>query len=156
VAKSSIGGSVAHARTRRAVLTTLLVLVAAGSASASLARPQPRNLVATPQAKQALLTTVRRHVPSQRRARVRGPLSGSLYYGSYGSAYYAVADFWFPLTGSTDQPEVFSRTGHGGWRDRGDTGDPYICVSRVPAPLLRLWGFIPDPLVRGCFDFPRR
>jgi hypothetical protein len=132
------------------------VLVAAGSGSASLARPRPRNLVATPQVRAALLATVRRHVPPQRRAHVRGPLHGSLYYGSYRSTYYAVADFWFPLTGSTDQPEVFSRTPHSGWRDRGDTGDPYICVARVPAPLLRLWGFTPDSQTRGCFDFPRR
>ena len=102
----------------------------------------PVNLVATPTVKAALRTTFltahRQYAP----AKVKGPVKGDTYYGSYAGVEYALAVFDVPRTGTTDMPELFSRPVGGRWRDVGDTGGE-VCPPRVPLPLVKLWQFVP-------------
>jgi hypothetical protein len=118
----------------RAVLVLTALLAAASTAGA--ATPVARNLVATPSVKSALRATLLARLPVAERAKVRGPLPGRTYYGSYGATRYALAVFSFPRTGTTDQPEVFVKRPGTQWVDRGDTGG---CLAKIPAPLLRVW-----------------
>lgn len=64
------------------------------------------------------------------RARLRGPLPGSTYYARLGRGEWAIATFSHPVTGTTDQPEVFNRPIGGRWVDIGGTGDPCPAVPR--------------------------
>ena len=97
------------------------------------------NLRATPAVKRALRSTFLRAHPELDRARTRGPLRGTVYYARLGRAEWALATFWMPRVGTTDQPEVFSRRVGGRWRDRGDTGGS-LCV--VPRAVVRVWGLL--------------
>ena len=101
----------------------------------------PVNLVATPAVKSALRAAFLKAHPTLAPSRLRGPIKGETYYGRYGDAEYALAVFSVPLTGTTDQPELFRRPAGARWRDLGDTGGE-VCPSWVPVPLLRLWRFV--------------
>lgn len=71
---------------------------------------------------------------------VDGPLPGSVYYAlDRGSGtYWALATFSHPDTGTTDQPEIFSKKQGGAWQDLGDSGgDP----CKVPAAVLAAWSY---------------
>ena len=100
--------------------------------------PIARNLVATAEVKAALRAAHLRTVPPADRAKTRGPLRGSTYYGSYGNHRYALATFSHPRVGTTDQPELFSKVPGHRWRDHGDTGG---CLTQgvIPRALLRVW-----------------
>jgi hypothetical protein len=119
-------------------------------ATAAPAAPTPRNLVATTAVKAQLRAAHLLTIAAADRKKVRGPLQGLTYYGSYGATRYAIATFSAPRVGTQDQPELFSRAVGKAWRDRGDTGG---CISSriVPAPLLRMWGFERDRLNPPCF-----
>lgn len=123
----------------RALCTLAAFIVGAGAAMAAV-HVQPVNLVATPTVKAQLRSAFLRAHRGYAPAKVRGPLKGRTYYGRYGKKEYAVATFSVPLTGTTDQPELFRRPRGGAWRDLGDTGGE-VCPPYVPLPLLRLWGF---------------
>jgi len=116
------------------------------------AAPSPHNLVASVAVKSQLREAHLRVVPLGSRSKVRGPLKGSTYYGSYGSTRYAIATFSTEGLGTTDQPELFSKPLGKPWRDRGDTGG---CISGriIPPPLLLLWGLERDLGNPPCF-FP--
>ena len=109
----------------------------------------PRNLVATAAVKSQLREAHLRRTPIAVQKSVRGPLEGLTYYGAQGTTRYAIATFSRAL-GTQDQPDLFSKPEGRPWQDRGDTGG---CISStiIPAPLLRLWGFKPDPLNPPCF-----
>jgi hypothetical protein len=111
----------------------------------------PRNLLATAKVKATLRATHLATLPGTLRPQVRGPLKGTTFYGTYRGSFYAIATFWMSKVGTTDQPELFSRAAHGGWRDRGDTGG---CINEliVPPALLSRWGFHADPLNAGCWQ----
>ena len=102
------------------------------------ATPIARNLVATAEVKAALRAAHLRTVPLADRAKTRGPLKGTTYYGSVGKWKYALATFSHPGVGTTDQPELFSKAPGGAWRDRGDTGG---CLTKgiIPRALIRVW-----------------
>jgi hypothetical protein len=102
------------------------------------ATPIARNLVVTAKVKAALRAAHLRTIPPADRAKTRGPLRGSTYYGSYGSRLYALATFSHPRVGTTDQPELFSKAPGRPWRDHGDTGG---CLTQgiIPPALIRLW-----------------
>lgn len=119
----------------RSVAAVAVACAVAGTASAATA-PVARNLVATPAVKAALRAALVARLPVTQREKVRGPLPGRTYYGSYGPTRYALAVFSFPGTGTTDQPEVFDRPPGKPWQDRGDTGG---CLRKIPAPLRRVW-----------------
>jgi hypothetical protein len=120
------------------ILTCALVLGVALPVAANGATPIARNLVATAQVKAALRAAHLQTLPAADRAATRGPLPKSTYYGSYGSRRYALATFSHPRVGTTDQPELFSKTPGRAWRDHGDTGG---CLTKgiLPRALLRLW-----------------
>ena len=124
---------------RRFAACVLLAATCTGSASAGTSgTPIARNLVATAKVKAALRAAHLRTVPAADRAKTRGPLRGSTYYGSYGSRRYALATFSHPRVGTTDQPELFSKLPGHPWRDRGDSGG---CLTKgvIPPALVRLW-----------------
>ena len=125
-------------------MSSAAVLVAClGFAASAAAAPsqQPVNLVATPAVKAALRTSFLAAHKQYQPAKVKGPLKGDTYYGRYGAFEYALSVFDVPLTGTTDQPELFRRPVGGGWVDRGDTGGE-VCAGWVPLPLIKLWGFV--------------
>jgi len=122
----------------RIVLGTLAACVVVGSAAAGTA-PVARNLVATASVKAQLRATLLARIPAEQRSKVRGPMPGRTYYGSYGPTRYALAMFSFPRTGTTDQPELFVKPSGKAWQDRGDTGG---CLSRIPAALLHVWHLV--------------
>jgi hypothetical protein len=136
---------------KRALAVTALGVVITITAAAQAAL-SPRNLVATAAVKSQLREAHLKAIPVADRKKVRGPLKGSTYYGSYGATRYAVATFSVEGLGTQGQPELFSKPSGKPWRDRGDTGG---CISSriIPAPLLRLWGFKRDNLNPPCF-FP--
>ena len=111
--------------------------LAAGTTASSSA--EPINLRATPQMKRALRTAFLRAHRELDARRVRGPLRGTVYYARLGRTEWALATFWMPRVGTTDQPELFTRAGRGRWRDRGDTGGS-LCA--VPRSVVRLWGLL--------------
>ena len=121
---------------RISVICVLALTVALPVAADSA--PIARNLVATPKVKAALRAAHLRTLPLLDRAATRGPLRHSTYYGSYGNRRYALATFWHPRVGTTDQPELFGRAPGHAWHDYGDTGG---CLTRgiLPPALLRLW-----------------
>lgn len=135
---------------KRALVVAASALVLVAVAAVADAALTPRNLVATAAVKAQLREAHLRTIPVADRRKVRGPLKGLTYYGSYGSMRYAIATFSFAGLGTQDQPELFSRPAGKPWRDRGDTGG---CISSkiIPAPLLRLWGFERDTLNPPCF-----
>ena len=135
---------------KSALVVTGLGLVAVALAAAAHAAPSPRNLVATAAVKAQLREAHLKAIPAADRKKVRGPLKGLTYYGSYGATRYAIATFSVEGLGTQDQPELFSKLSGKPWRDRGDTGG---CISSkiIPAPLLRLWGFKRDTLNPPCF-----
>ena len=137
-------------RLRGPLAIAVLALSTAAIAAAAETAPSPRNLVATAAVKAQLREAHAKTVAPADRTRVRGPLQGSTYYGSYGATRYAVATFSHARLGTQDQPELFSKAPGKPWRDRGDTGG---CISSkiIPAPLLRLWGFKRDQLNPPCF-----
>jgi hypothetical protein len=61
-----------------------------------------------------------------------------MYYARYRGVEWALATFWSPFTGDTDQPERFKRQVRGRWRDLGDTGGP-LSQAGIPCPVLRVW-----------------
>lgn len=132
-----------------ATLLTIGVVSLAVTAAAH-ATATPRNLVATAAVKSQLRQAHLKQIPIAVRRKVRGPLEGLTYYGSYGSTRYAIATFSMEGLGMQDQPELFSKLPGRPWRDRGDTGG-CIPSTRIPAPLLQLWGFKRDPLNPPCF-----
>ena len=95
-----------------------------------------RNLLATPSVKASLRSAFLANRPPSIRGAIRGPLPGTTYYGLYGTARYALATFSTPPLGTQDQPEAFAQPVGQSWRDLGDTGG---CLSKIPAPLLRIW-----------------
>ena len=97
------------------------------------------NLRATPAVKAALRAAHLRVVPKADRARVKGPLPGSVYYARHRGREYALAVFSHPRTGTTDQPELFIRRTGGRWVDKGDTGGDVCSFGIVPKPVLDLW-----------------
>lgn len=97
------------------------------------------NLRATPTVKAALRAAHLRVVPKADRARVKGPLPGSVYYARHRGREYALAVFSHPRTGTTDQPELFIRPTGGRWVDKGDTGGAVCDFRIVPKPVLDLW-----------------
>ena len=114
-----------------------LVLASSGAAATEPAV----NLTATPAVRSALRATYLSHVTGVPRAKVKGPLPGTLYYARHRGREWAIAAFSRPLTGTTDQPELFVRPVGGRWIDRGDTaGGLDVCAPSVPAPVLRVWG----------------
>jgi hypothetical protein len=132
----------------------LLPLAAAAlivAAPAAWAGGGARNLVATPSVKAALRTSFLRAHPRLPPAKVKGPLRGLTYYGSYSGVEYALATFSIPRFGTQDQPELFRRAPGGNWHDRGDTGGD-VCPAWIPAPLLRLWDWQREP--DGCYTPP--
>jgi hypothetical protein len=143
-------GFVLVRRLRGPLALTVLGLSSVAVAVAAPSAPSPRNLVATPAVKEQLRATHLATMPAAMRTKVRGPLKGTTYYGSYGAARYAIATFSTEGVGTQDQPELFSKPSGRAWRDRGDTGG---CISSriIPAPLLRLWGFERDRLNPPCF-----
>ena len=115
-----------------------LVAAVALPVAASGAAPIAKNLVATTGVKAALRAAHLRTLPPADRAATRGPLPKSTYYGSYANRRYALATFSHPRVGTTDQPELFSKTPGRPWRDHGDTGG---CLTKgiLPRALLRVW-----------------
>lgn len=66
-----------------------------------------------------------------------GPAAGSVYLARYGGYEWAIGEF----AAGGDQPETFVRpAGQTVWSDQGDTGGE-LCESRIPAPVLKLWGW---------------
>ena len=117
----------------------LLIATLAGATAAASPAADAVNLRATPAVKRALRSAFLRAHPALDPARTRGPLRGTVYYARLGRTEWALATFWMPRVGTTDQPEVFSRRVGGRWRDRGDTGGS-LCV--VPRPVVRVWGLM--------------
>ena len=111
--------------------------------AAALQTGGPVNLVATPAVKAALRSTFLAAHTRYAPARVKGPLKGGTYYGSYGGFEYALAVFDLPRTGTTDMPELFRRPAGGRWSDVGDTAGE-VCPPRVPLPLIKVWHFVPS------------
>jgi hypothetical protein len=70
-----------------------------------------------------------------------GPPVKSTWYGRCGMTYYAMASFFHPGVGYTDQPEVFRRRVGRIWADRGDTGGEPCNSKKVPAALLKAWKY---------------
>jgi hypothetical protein len=121
----------------RATLPALVALaLLAGPVASGLSAT---NLRATPAVKAALRAAHLRMVPAKDRAKVRGPLPGSTYYAGHRGREYALAVFSHPRTGTTDQPELFTRKAGGRWVDRGDTGGDVCSFGIVPKPVLDLW-----------------
>jgi hypothetical protein len=135
---------------RRAAVSTF-ALLALAAVPASDAGGGALNLVATPKVKAMLRASflIAHHQYKQRR--VKGPLRGKTYYGSYRNTEYAVATFSVPRTGTTDQPEIFKRPAGGLFRDSGDTGGE-ICKRKVPLPLIKVWRLKPSG--SGCYVTP--
>jgi hypothetical protein len=85
-----------------------------------------------------------------------GPAAGSVFFSRYGGYEWAVGSF----AAGGDQPETFVRpAGQTKWSDEGDTGGE-LCESRIPLPVLKLWGWTRPSTVGArpgfrCF-FPRR
>jgi hypothetical protein len=71
--------------------------------------------------------------------RFNGPPQKSTYHGRCGLTYYALASFYHPGVGYTDQPEVFKRRIKQKWRDEGDTGGDACGSKKVPTALLKAW-----------------
>ena len=71
---------------------------------------------------------------------VEGPLPNSVYYAlDHGTAtFWALATFSHPNTGTTDQPEIFSKKQGAGWEDLGDSGG---APCKVPASVLAAWSY---------------
>jgi hypothetical protein len=138
-------------RTRRLAMLLTLGVASLGITAAAHSGLAPRNLVATAEVKLQLREAHLKGLPIAARKKVRGPLKGLTYYGSYGSTRYAIATFSRVGFGTQDQPELFSKPAGKPWRDRGDSGG---CISStiIPAPLLRLWGFKRDNLNPPCFQ----
>ena len=117
----------------------MLAAASIGTKAAATSGADPVNLRATPQVKRALRAAFLRAHPALDGRRVRGPLRGTVYYARLRATEWALATFWMPRVGTTDQPEVFSRRVRGRWRDRGDTGGS-LCA--VPRSVVRLWGLL--------------
>ena len=131
-------------------LLALALLVALVPAVGASAASGPRNLIATPAVKAALRAAHLNASTPELRRKIHGPLKGSTYYGSYHSSKYAIATFSMDGLGTQDQPELFTKSEAGLWRDRGDTGG---CISSriIPPPMLELWGFKRDKLNPPCY-----
>lgn len=125
------------------ILAALAVAVTAAPAAAQPAQSSAscRVLKAPPQ----LGPTLRRlHLAYLRRTTrnpsIRGPI-GRVHLGRCGAARYALATFSQRYNGldfgQTDQPEYFTASAPGRWRDRGNTGGQ-LCGT-APAALLYAW-----------------
>ena len=136
---------------RRLVLPTL-VLALAGPAAAATG---PVNLVVTPEMKAGLRGAF---LAAGGSPTVQGPLLGRrclklqgdptrycrryhMYWARYRGVEWALATFWLPATGDTDQPEKFSRPAGGAWRFLGEAGGGPMSESGIPCPVLRIWAF---------------
>ena len=118
----------------------LLVLVVAGfalpgaAASPAVAASWCHSLAVTPRLDAQLRAVHLRHVVV-----ASGPRRGSSHYGRCGHVYYALAAFYHPRVGYTDQPEIFRRATGRRWRDLGESGGEPCSARMVPRPLLRSW-----------------
>jgi hypothetical protein len=79
------------------------------------------------------------------RARVTGPLAGSVRVAADGPVRWAVATFSVPGPGLAGQPELLRARPGEGWRDLGAVG-PKLCGA--PPDVLRAWGL--QRRARGC------
>jgi hypothetical protein len=101
------------------------------------------NLVVTDEIRQSLRRTATSGFTSRQAKQTKGPLPGSVYYGEYGGIKYALATFDFPITGTTDQPDLFVQLpGVSYWVAVTDVGgSPLSAATPIPCPLRKVWGF---------------
>ena len=94
------------------------------------------NLVATPQVKAGLRSAYLAANPTLSPSRVRGPVSGLTYYGSYSGTRYALATFNFGE--EQGHPTIFRTDQRGRWHVRQQTRGA-ICTNVVPTDLVMVW-----------------
>ena len=101
------------------------------------------NLVVTDEIRHSLRLAAISRLPTQQAKQTKGPLPGSVYYGEYGGIKYALAKFDFPITGTTNQPDLFVQfPGVGFWVRLTDVGQvPLSAATPIPCPLRKVWGF---------------
>jgi hypothetical protein len=101
------------------------------------------NLVVTDEIRQSLRRTATSGFTSRQAKQTKGPLPGSVYCGEYGGIKYALATFDFPITGTTDQPDLFVQLpGVSYWVAVTDVGgSPLSAATPIPCPLRKVWGF---------------
>jgi len=101
------------------------------------------NLTVTDEIRQSLRRAAIFGLPSRQAKQTKGPLPGSVYYGEYEGIRYALATFDRPITGTTDQPDLYVQLpGVGYWVAVTDVGgSPLSAATPIPCPLRKVWGF---------------
>jgi hypothetical protein len=107
------------------------------------------NLVVTPRVKDGLRSAYLAANPALRLDRVRGPMPGRTYFGSYSGTRYALATF--KTSSRPAYPTIFRTDARGRWHVRQQTRGE-ICTNVVPTDLVMVWWL--EPAKGRCFVEP--